>query len=142
MSMNNKYIWGIIGVLVIATGAWLMMGDKTTPSPVAKTGVIEMNAETVTPRAIEMPTVTYTNEGFSPAVLTVKEGTVVTFINGSNSPMWVASGAHPTHLLYPEFDAKTSAPKGGSYSFTFDKIGEYPYHNHMLLGKYGKVIVE
>lgn len=140
--MNNKYIFGIISVVVIAGVAWWVIKGETTPAPVVETGVVE--TETVTPRVAETETltVTYTNDGFSPAELTVKAGTTVTFINQSSAPMWIASGAHPTHLLYPEFDAKASVPKGGSYSFTFNKTGTHPYHNHVLLGRYGKIIVE
>ena len=86
--------------------------------------------------------VVYTNDGFNPAELTVKAGTEVTFLNQSDIKMWMASAPHPTHTLYPDFDEKTYVTKGGSYSFTFNKVGTHSYHNHMQLGKYGKIIVE
>lgn len=133
----NKYIFGVVLVLVVITGWFLFRTKEVTPVPSQVT-----QTETQTNTVATAPTVTYTNEGFSPAELTVKPGTVVTFINQSDSPMWVASGVHPTHLLYPGFDEKTSVSKGGSYSFTFITPGTHPYHNHVLLGKYGKIIVE
>lgn len=145
--MNSKYIWGIIGLMVIGAAIWWSTGTQTAP----QTPEIEVSGMPVPPstpeevhvqETIVAPTVTYTNDGFFPAELTVKAGTMVTFINQSDSPMWVASGPHPTHTLYPEFDEKSSVPKGESYSFTFEKTGTHPYHNHVLLGKYGKVIVE
>lgn len=136
--MNSKYLWGVISVAVIIGAMWWFKANKTAPP----TETIMDEVGIVTPTIKETSTIIYSNDGFSPTEITVRAGTEVIFINQSDSPMWVASGAHPTHLLYPEFDAKTSVPKGGTYSFTFNKIGEHPYHNHMLLGRYGKIIVE
>lgn len=133
----NKYILGAGIVFVIVAGLFLVRAKETLPAP-SQTNQTEMPASTVATD----PTVTYTNEGFSPAELTVKAGTAVTFINQSDAKMWIASANHPSHTLYPEFDAKASVTKGGSYSFTFNKVGTHPYHNHILLGKYGKIIVE
>lgn len=127
----NKYILGVIAILILVSAVIFINTNK--------------QREIKEPPALETTTtqtVTYTNEGFFPAELTIKSGTMVTFINQSDAPMWIASANHPTHLLYPEFDEKESVSKGGSYSFTFTKIGTHPYHNHVQLGKYGKIIVE
>lgn len=133
--MNNRYLLiGAAVVLVIV--ALVLLASSRTKSTAPAPAAIATNATT------QALSVTYTNDGFSPAELVVKPGTTITFINQSDSPLWVASAPHPTHTLYPEFDAKASVQKGGSYSFTFIKTGEHPYHNHMLLGKYGKVIVQ
>lgn len=53
------------------------------------------------------PVVTYTDSGFSPNNLTIKNGQTVTFKNEGPGDMWVASAPHPTHTDYPEFDAKS-----------------------------------
>lgn len=127
----NKYILGGVGVLIIIAAFVLVKTDRPLEKEVSET----------TPM-MATQTVTYTNDGFSPAELKVKAGTEVTFVNQSDAKMWIASATHPTHTLYPEFDEKASVSKGGSYSFTFNKIGTHPYHNHVLLGKYGKIIVE
>lgn len=143
--MNNKYILGIISLIIIAGIIWWSTAKEPTLPPSFETKMMNTTGGSMVPMdaiAPKMHTVVYTNDGFSPAELTVKAGTMVTFMNQNDAPMWVASGVHPTHLLYPEFDAKASVPKGGSYSFTFNKIGSHPYHNHVLLGKYGKIIVE
>ncbi len=126
----NKYILGGVGLLIVVFIIIFMKTDK----PLA--------VETPAKQVVAGQTVTYTNEGFVPEMLTVKAGTMVTFINQNDSPMWVASAKHPDHKLYPEFDPKTAVPKGGSYSFTFTKVGTHPYHNHVLLGKFGKIVVE
>jgi len=128
----NKYILGGVGVIIVIATIVLIKTDR----PIREETSAEKTAETTS------ATVTYTNDGFAPAELTVKAGTTVTFINQSGSPMWVASAPHPTHTLYPEFDEKASVTKGGSYSFTFDKVGTHPYHNHLHPSNYGKIIVE
>ena len=127
----NKYILGGVGILIVVATVILVKTEKPAPT-------VETPAVTTT----SSPTVTYTNDGFSPAELTVKAGSTVTFVNQSDAKMWVASANHPSHLLYPEFNEKASVAKGSSYSFTFNKLGTHPYHNHVLLGKYGKIIVE
>jgi plastocyanin len=126
----NKYILGVVGVFIVGAAIILVKTDRPLPEEILATNTVTS------------PTVVYTNDGFTPAELTVKTGTMVTFINQSDASMWIASAPHPAHTLYPEFDEKASVAKGGSYSFTFDKVGTHPYHNHVLLGKYGKIIVE
>lgn len=100
--------------------------------------------------------VTYTNAGFSPSSLTIKAGETVTFQNNSTENMWTTSGIHPTHTLYsgtsfpahcPDtanvaFDACQATPPGESWSFTFTKVGTWPYHNHLQPTLFGKIIVE
>src|SRR3990167_6827364 len=49
--------------------------------------------------------VTYQNSKFTPEKITVKFGESVTWINKSTNNLWVASGPHPSHALYPEFDS-------------------------------------
>lgn len=127
----NKYILGGFGALIITTAVIFV-----------NTGNLRENEISTNTTATTAQTVTYTNDGFNPAELKIKAGTEVTFVNQSDTKMWIASAPHPTHMLYPEFDEKASVSKGDSYSFTFSKVGIHPYHNHLLLGKYGKIIVE
>lgn len=143
----NKYTLGGIVVLTIFALFLLLQGDRLSPRETTEQGETSATETELGERGATAPMattqiVTYTNQGFSPASITVDPGTTVTFINQSDAPMWVASAVHPTHLLYPEFDAKMGVPKGDSWSFTFMKSGEHPYHDHLLLGKYGKVIVK
>jgi plastocyanin len=78
---------------------------------------------------------------FSPATLTVKKGTKVTWTNAGSLPVWPASAPHPVHTDYPGFDAKTDLRNGESWSFTFDKTGSWNYHNHLNPSVTGTVIV-
>ena len=78
---------------------------------------------------------------FSPAVITVKKGTTVTWTNTGSAQVWIASDPHPTHTDYPGFDSKAAIGTGETYSFTFDKVGSWGYHNHLNPTVKGTVIV-
>ena len=86
--------------------------------------------------------VTYTDIGFSPKTITIQKGQAVTFVNQSSGSLWVASDNHPIHTIYPAFDEKASVGKGASWSFAFDKVGSWGYHNHKQSSKTGVVIVQ
>ncbi len=95
--------------------------------------------------------VTYTSAGFDPKVIEIEAGESVKFVNGSNRKMWVASNVHPTHTLYPEesdadclgssFDACEEIEIGGSWSFIFNKVGDWEYHDHLNPSRTGTVEV-
>lgn len=87
-------------------------------------------------------TITYTDNGFSPQTITVKVGTPVTFVNQSSTGMWVASNPHPVHTDLPGFDEKQSVDSGGSYTYTFEKVGSWGFHNHRNPSDGGTVIVQ
>ena len=84
----------------------------------------------------------YTENGFEPKEVTVKQGQTVTFLQGTvDAEMWVASDDHPEHAGYAGTPMKEHCPdasglrfdqcaKGVSYSFTFQKTGTWGYHNH------------
>ena len=98
-------------------------------------------ADTSTP-VPSTKTVTYTTSGFSPGSLTIKTGDTVVFKNNSAADFWPASGPHPTHTNYPEFDAKKAISAGASYSFTFTKTGSWKYHNHLNPTLTGTITVQ
>ena len=49
--------------------------------------------------------VKFTGTAFEPQTLTINKGETVKFENKSSDDFWPASNNHPTHLLYPGFDA-------------------------------------
>ena len=95
-------------------------------------------------------TVTYNDEGFSPATLTVKAGTTVTFQNDSLEAFRPASADHPTHGVYPTtggcagstFDACKNVQPGDPWSFKFDEVGTWEYHDHLHPEDTGTITVE
>ncbi len=71
------------------------------------------------------------NDEYAPQSFTIKKGAKVTFLNDADSLRWPASDLHPSHLIYPEFDQKQPIEKGQSWTFQFDKVGEWGYHDHL-----------
>lgn len=141
----------LIGVLVIVVGGlvgWYVIKGgvgnmNTAPQQEAQNTPTISPADTGSDTTVVtgVTTVEYTDNGFSPKTITVKKGTKVTFTNNSSTSMWVASDVHPTHQLLPGFDELTSAAKGGSYAYTFAKVGTWTYHNHVNPTMRGTVVV-
>ncbi len=75
--------------------------------------------------------VTMNNDAYSSTDITVKQGQAVKFVNESNEDYWPASNIHPDHTIYPEFDPRRPVHPGESWSFKFDKIGSWRFHDHL-----------
>jgi plastocyanin len=86
--------------------------------------------------------ITYTNSCYSPANLAINKNDTVQFTNTSTKNMWPASNNHPSHTLYPEFDANKNIVPGGTYSFTFAKVGLWGYHDHLKPSCTGTITVQ
>lgn len=119
-------LWILVIIVVVVGGFfWIQNSsiDRYMPSP---------------PKAI----VIYDANGFSPNTITIKKGDTVIFQNKTGKPASVASGAHPTHLLYPEFDQYKTDQRGkDEFRFTFEKVGTWKYHDHLNANMTGTVIV-
>lgn len=100
-------------------------------------------------------TVTYTDSGFEPATVNIEQGETVVWRSESSRSMWVGSNRHPTHTQYSgsslsehcqDGDQNTAAfdqcSSGDTFSFTFEKTGEWSYHNHDYSAHQGTVVVE
>ena len=85
--------------------------------------------------------VKYDGSSFSPKTLNIKVGDVVVFKNESDKAFWPASGPHPQHTNYPEFDPKKEIVAGGSWQFTFTKAGTWPFHDHRNPSVFGSITV-
>jgi plastocyanin len=81
-------------------------------------------------------------DSFDPARLTIESGDTVEFKNESGEDKWPASDVHPTHELYPGFDAEKTVLDGDSYEFTFDRVGPWGYHDHLNPDIQGTIVVE
>ena len=104
---------------------------------------------------IVFTTVIYTEDGFDPEEIVIKVGEQVVWMNESNGPMWVATDEHPTHGVYSGTTRKEHCSSSASgtipfdqceptdtFTFTFDKVGEWSYHDHISPQHIGTVIVE
>jgi plastocyanin len=166
--MNTKLLVGLVVLaLGVGVGWYVLQNNKTstgvppatdqaqqavtTPEPTVQavsdqanpTGAMQGTEKGAVPstQATAKTTVSYTDSGFTPNSVTVKQGATVTFVNNSAKGMWVASDVHPTHQLLPGFDELKSVQKGGSYDYTFVKVGTWTFHNHMSPSEKGTVVV-
>ncbi|MFZ2049282.1 MAG: hypothetical protein WAV25_03245 [Minisyncoccia bacterium] len=136
----NKNIVIVIAVLVVAFFVWkyIPMGSKPITLPI-ETSNTETDATTV---SVTTNIVSYDGTSFTPATISIKQGDSVTFINNTEGKMSVASNPHPAHTDYPEFDQyKTSSRGQKTFTFTFEKIGTWGYHNHLNATAGGTVVV-
>lgn len=170
--MNNKTIIAIVIIAVVVLGGYFLLKSPAykTPAPTTPTSVTTTPTTPTTETPSQETTsstpttqtpsgqnvVTYTNSGYSPSTLRVKAGATVVFQNNSSKSMWTASDVHPTHTVYSgtslsehcgssaktAFDACTGIQSGNSWSFKFDKVGTWKYHNHLSAGDTGTIIVE
>ncbi len=143
--MNKTII--IVAVIVIGILGVFVLIDRTAMVE-EETGPVEEIPVTIDPgngevpdTGVEVVVVTYTDGGFDPAIVTVREGETVRFFNGSSRAMWVASNPHPAHTTYSGFDQLSSSGPGDSYEFTFDRVGNWGYHNHVFDRHGGTVVV-
>lgn len=140
----NKVITAIVIILIIVGGYFLFFNKSNTPTTDNTT--TSAGKETINPSAstntAKKVTVNYTDNGFSPASITIKKGDTVVFVNQSSGSMWAASNPHPIHTDYSAFDEKATVDSGGSWSFTFEQVGTWSYHNHKSPSDTGTVVVE
>jgi plastocyanin len=149
--------------IIVALGlGWYLISNNTAPTdtaaisntmPVPGTQTPEMQVTQTAPMKVA---VTYGPTGFSPSSVTIPKGGTVVFTAAPGADeMWVASAPHPTHEGYDgttraqHCTAGYSGPApfdqcsaGTSFTFTFDKVGTWKYHNHGNTGDYGTVIVQ
>ncbi|MDP3934825.1 MAG: DUF5667 domain-containing protein [Candidatus Giovannonibacteria bacterium] len=108
------------------------------PKPIPQDKPIPKGAEI----KFEMSTTVVIDEnGFNPREIGIKKGGKVTWVNKSQSQIWPASNPHPIHTDYSGFDSRLGFANGESYSFTFDKVGSWGYHNHLNPSMKGEVKV-
>ena len=70
-------------------------------------------------------------DGYKPRDITVNLGDTIEFSTTEDKPYWPASNVHPTHRLYSEFDPKEPVLPEDTWAFTFDRVGEWRYHDHI-----------
>ena len=146
MKSQRGLLIGIIVVLLILAAYAFSRGgepDSTPNTDTTNQNTTSSQRETTgSAETQETITVTYTDTGFSPTLITVAPGTIVQWDNNSSGDMWVASDPHPEHTDLPGFDAQEGIPPGGTYWYTFSVLGEHGYHNHLNDVDTGTILVE
>jgi plastocyanin len=137
----------IIAILVLV----VVLGIYLANRPASEEPVV--NGQNAESSSVE---IVFTDNGFEPNAITVKKGDAAVFLNQSSKPVWPASAFHPTHTAYPGssiekcgtdkqdkiFDACGEIAPGESWSFVFNEIGAWKYHDHLDVSNFGSVTVE
>lgn len=151
-----KTIIAIIILIALVGGIFLF--SAVSQNPIKTAGVINNPDESSQESEISGNVIEITSSGFTPSELTISRGDTVTFINKDAEEHWPASAVHPTHTVYPGsgitkcFDGKTDKSTlfdscGGlaqeeRWSFTFNEIGTWKYHDHINSGLFGTIVVK
>ena len=128
----SKYIILILVVVILAGGVFVLRAGLFVPNKETISGSNE---------APEKGIVKMTDDGFVPSEIKIKAGETIRFVNKGKYWHWPASDLHPTHTLYPEFDPRKPVGPGEEWAFTFEKIGEWGFHDHLSPYITGKVVV-
>lgn len=137
--MKSTTLLGLLAVVIIIGGiAWAanrddsyetpasttdsqsQYGDASSTMPMGSSGGVDVSGSVgVSGSSSDSQSVTIANFAFSPATLTVKKGTTVTWTNQDSAPHNVrgTNGGPSSETL----------AKGQSYSFTFTTAGTFPY---------------
>lgn len=143
--MNKTFII-IVGVALVVV-VFLYM-DSSYPAYEPVSTVQDQKTETVSPKpavstkpvttkpvstpvVAEIPrlVVSYTDQGFVPAIREVKRGEEVVFINNSSRGMRIASFQKSNLGYYPGLSQSKTVARGEVFKFTFLEIGAWNYHN-------------
>ena len=162
---NNKsmnWIWAVVAVIVIIglvfisrkggsdvnapsdTQATTTDSVTTSPIPEVKTPTTKTTPKAqVTAKKPLANVVQYTDKGFEPSVLTIKQGDSVEFVNMSDKTMVIRSHDENPVNFYPGF-SQEGAPlgKGGRFYFAFTQKGTWLYYNLNGGKEQGAIIVQ
>lgn len=90
-----------------------------------------------------VPTVEITETGFSPAVIKVKKGEQIQWVNLDSRPHQIAADPHPTGESLPTLKSPDPLAEHESYTAVFENTGTFTYHDFLdPLGFQGVIIVE
>ena len=142
--MDMKWLIAAIAAVILIGGGFLFLNQNknasnntANPAPTAAMEASPTTEAQVSPSGVmkddkmmKENKITLSKNGFSPANLTIKAGTKVTWENEDNGLSTVNSDPHPAHTNYPPLNLGRFND-GESLSLTFDKPGTYGYHNHL-----------
>lgn len=149
----------ILAVLVALGAIYLLVRKGAESGKIGEGAKTEQAAEVAAPPPAEEEqtnAILFTDKGYQPETITIKKGTTVIFVNTAKTPTWPASADHPTHKVYPGsdiakcgtpeqvniFDACKGLAENENWTFTFNEVGTWKYHDHLNPSWLGTVVVE
>jgi plastocyanin len=159
--MNKNLVIIVLAILVLAVFLYYFFTKFRAPAlapelPQPPTPPVFEVPTTSTPTTTSEVIIKITTDGFEPKEVEISKGTKVTWVNEQSNPSWPASEVHPTHEVYPGssikkcgtpeqdkiFDACRGLNQGESWSFIFNEVGEWYYHDHLNPSLKGKIVVK
>ncbi|MSU54952.1 MAG: hypothetical protein EXS46_00230 [Candidatus Taylorbacteria bacterium] len=172
MNQNMKWIWATVAVIAVIGLVLISKKDNVDPKisdiqnivdPISTTTEAkEVKTEPVPVTVVKVPAVVkktyrpamvtkkpasniieYTNQGFKPSVLTIKQGESVEFLNTSDQTMVIRSHDESPDNFYPGF-SQEGGPlgKGGKFFFAFTLPGTWLYYNLNGNKEQGAIVVK
>lgn len=137
--MSKSTVIGVIVVLVVVAGGGVFLAtrnssDTKTTNTTSSTST-NSSSSSKTPTATAANKVSISNFAFSPASITVKKGTTVTWTNNDSVAHTVTENDGQNGPSSGNMDP------GKSFVFTFDNPGTYKYHCAYHSGMTGTVTV-
>jgi len=126
--MKNKKIFGMVVIVMVLLG-WYVVAQKQNTSVQPKSVVQEQ----MTQEALyASETIAIQNTGFVPSTVTVKEGTMVTWVNEDTVP----------HTIAIEGVRSTNLNNGETFEYAFSMKGSFSYSCGIHPTMKGTVIVQ
>lgn len=79
----------------------------------------------------EEASISISSTKFNPESISVKKGTLVTWVNDDSAIHHPAADPHPTHDQSGNIGEGDVLAKGETFSYTFEKEGTYTYHDNL-----------
>jgi plastocyanin len=128
----------LIVIAVVVLGGLFFLFKPKTDSVAPQ---LNQTANSNEKQVVETKTIVMKPNSFEPKNITVQKNTRVIFKNEDTQDRWPASALHPTHGIYPEFDPQAPVMSGKEWSFVFDKVGSWKYHDHLIPSLTGEITV-
>ncbi|MEK7505586.1 MAG: hypothetical protein AAB597_01680 [Patescibacteria group bacterium] len=114
--MNGRFLFiGFVGVFLV-TSIFFITGGREPA---------------ISSNPVEHVEILLTADGFKPNEVWIKKGGSATFRTDLTRPFWPASNLHPDHGIYRDFDPRRPLGPAESWSFTFDRVGDWGMHDHL-----------
>lgn len=117
-------------VIVMVVGFVVFYPDATAPSPPSNA---DKHAK-ITGTPVATNQVSIQDYAFTPRIISIARGTTVIWTNNDTVMHGVVFDDHG-------FASSGMLNQGASFSFAFDKVGQYTYHGGVYPNAVGKVIV-
>jgi plastocyanin len=143
MTSATKAIVLVVIVALLGVGGYALFHKSSynTTSPTTNSSGQSPAASSSTDTAPVAATITFTDSGFSPALVTVKSGDTIRITNKSSQPIQVDSNPHPAHTDDTELNVG-AVDAGASKTFVLTTKGTWGYHDHLSPGFTGRINVE